>query len=119
MKKIPLILLIQISLFFLGCATQKQMYYWGNYSSSLYAYKKTPNEENLLQHKQNLFNIIEESKARDLRVPPGVYCEYGYILMKEGNYKEALQYFDLEEQTYPESKVFIQNLKYRINQYMK
>ncbi|MCK5426774.1 MAG: DUF4810 domain-containing protein [Thermodesulfovibrionia bacterium] len=119
MKKVYLILLFLASYFFLGCATQKPMYFWGNYSSSLYGYKKTPNEENLLKHKQELLQIIEKSKARGLRVPPGVYCEYGYILMKEGKNKEALQYYDLEEQTYPESKIFIQNLKSQINQNME
>jgi hypothetical protein len=118
MKNLYLILLL-VSYFFLGCATQKPIYYWGNYSSYLYDYKKTPNEEYLLKYKHELLRIIEESKARGFRVPPGVYCEYGYILMKEGNYREALQYYDFEEQNYPESKIFIQNLKSQINQKME
>jgi hypothetical protein len=118
MKKVLYILLFLTTYFFVGCATQKPMYFWGNYSSSLYAYKKTPNEENLLKHKKELLKIIEESKARGLRVPPGVYCEYGYILMKEGKNEEALKYYELEEQTYPESTIFIQHLKSQINKNM-
>ena len=119
MKKIYILCLIMVSYLFIGCATQKPMYYWGNYSSSLYSYKKLPNEKNLQKHKQVLFEIIEKSNAKGVRVPPGVYCEYGYIFMKEGKNKEALKYFELEEQTYPESKLFIQNLKNQINQNME
>jgi hypothetical protein len=101
--------------FFVGCATQKPMYSWGDYSHSLYSYKQMPNDENIHKHKQVLYEIIEKSNSKGIRVPPGVYCEYGYIAMKEGKYKEASRYFDLEEQTYPESKVFVQKLKARIN----
>ena len=54
---------------------------------------------------------MEESKTKNYRVPPGVFCEYGYILLKEGKTEEALQYFDLEAKTYPESTVFLKNLK--------
>ena len=101
--------------FFAGCATQKPLYSWGDYSSSLYKLKKNPCEENLMKHKQVLLKIIEDSMKNSLRVPPGVYCEYGYILMKEGKFNEAMPYFDLEEKTYPESAVFIQRLKSQFN----
>ena len=116
MKMFLNIWLMLLSFFFLtACATQKPMYSWGNYSSSLYKLKKNPCEENLVKHKQVLLKIIEDSKENGLRVPPGVYCEYGYILMKEGKPDEALSYYDLEEKTYPESIVFIQRLKSQFN----
>ena len=114
MNRMFLIFLIFTCYAFIGCATQKPMYNWGDYSHSLYSYKQMPDAENIHKHKQVLYEIIEESNSKGLRVPPGVYCEYGYIFMKEGNNKEALRYFELEEQTYPESKVFIQTLKTRI-----
>lgn len=112
MKIISTISITLLSVFvFAGCASQKPMYSWGNYSSSLYKLKKDPCDENLMKHKTVLLKIIEDSNEKSLRVPPGVYCEYGYILMKEGKSEEALTYFDLEEKTYPESAVFIQRLK--------
>ena len=113
MKKSYVIVIISI-FFFAGCAT-KPMYKWGDYSSSLYKLKKEPNNENLQKHKQVLINIMEDSKQDGLRVPPGVYCEYGYLLLNEGNKDEALKYFDMEEQTYPESTIFIQRLKTQLN----
>lgn len=110
MKKTGLlILLLFISLF--GCATQKPLYYWGDYSSSLYKYKKVPNEENLKTHKVVLVNIIEESNKMNLKVPPGVYCEYGYLLLKDGKKEEAMYNFDLEEKNYPESRQFLERFK--------
>ena len=92
-----------------GCAAPK-MYYWGEYSNSLYSCRKQATEANLIKHKQILENIIEESNKRDLRVPPGVYAELGYIYFRQNKNDEALKYFQLEERTYPESKVFIQRL---------
>jgi hypothetical protein len=112
----PLLLILLSVFFFMGCATQKPMYSWGDYSSSLYKLKKDPCDESLIKHKQVLLKIMEDSKKNGLRVPPGVYCEYGYIFMKEGKANEALAYFDLEEKTYPESAVFMQRLKSQFNQ---
>ena len=55
----------------IGCVP-KQMYYWGKYSDTLYAYKKNSNDETLLKHMQELNKIVEESNKRNKRVPPGV-----------------------------------------------
>ena len=92
-----------------GCAAPR-MYYWGDYSNSLYACCKDQTEENLIKHKIILENIIEESHKRELRVPPGVYAELGYIHFRQNKNAEAIKFFDLEEKTYPESKVFMQRL---------
>ena len=110
MNRIHIMLLLTF-LFVAGCATQEPLYYWGNYSQTLYKYKKLSNEENLEAHKACLVNIIEESHKRNKKTPPGVCCEYGYILLKEGKVQEALYYFEMEEKNYPESKVFIDRLE--------
>jgi hypothetical protein len=103
------LLVFPLSFMAFGCAAPK-MYYWGEYSNSLYSCRKQATEANLIKHKQILENIIEESNKRDLRVPPGVYAELGYIYFRQNKNDEALKYFQLEERTYPESKVFIQRL---------
>lgn len=104
------LLIFPLSFIAFGCATANKMYYWGDYSNSLYSCRKQATEENLLKHKQILENIIEESNKNDLRVPPGVYAELGYIYFRQNRNDEALKYFELEARTYPESKVFIQRL---------
>jgi hypothetical protein len=110
MTKIVIAGVLLIS-FLVGCATQEPLYYWGNYSQSLYKYKKAPQEETLQAHKAVLVNIMEESGKRNKKIPPGICCEYGYILLREGNTQQALYYFEMEEKSYPESSVFIQRLK--------
>src|SRR5208337_1709468 len=95
-----------------GCATHNQpLYSWDKYPTTLYQYKKAPTDENLQKHKDCLDTIMKESADKNLRVPPGVYCEYGFILLKQGKKDEAEKYFDLEAKTYPEAVVFVQNIK--------
>ena len=105
-----LILVSAISLFSISCATQKQMYCWGNYSDSLYDCKKNPGAETLAKHKEVLENIIEESKKRELRIPPGVSAELGYIYAAQNNNSKAIELFNLEKQTYPESSILMDRL---------
>jgi hypothetical protein len=92
-----------------GCASK--LYYFGDYSESLYAYKKTPNEKTMKKHTDELKDIIQESKDKNIRVPPGIYCEYAYMLLQQGKKDDALQQIQLEEQTYPESRTFTTRLR--------
>jgi hypothetical protein len=102
-----LLLLIVFSM--ISCAPQR-MYYWGDYSNTLYAVRKDANDETLLTHQKALEQIIEESNKRNLRVPPGVYAELGYIYFKQNKNDVAVKYFDLEAKTYPESQVLMTRL---------
>lgn len=105
-----LLLISAISLFSISCATQKQMYYWGNYSDSLYDCKKKPGAETLAEHKEVLENIIEESTKREMRIPPGVCAELGYIYAAQNNNKKAIELFNKEKKTYPESSLLMERL---------
>ena len=90
-----------------GCATQPQLYYFGDYSRTLYHLKKEPTPETYARHEKSLRNVIETSNKKNLRVPPGIYCELGYLLNTQGKAAEAENYFNLEIQTYPESVKFV------------
>jgi hypothetical protein len=98
------------SIFLLGCAPQR-MYYWGDYSKTLYMSKKNPSEQSNLDHQQALENIIEESGKSNLRVPPGVYAELGYIYFRQNKKDLAIQNFKMEKQLYPESALFMDRLE--------
>jgi hypothetical protein len=102
-----LLLLIVSSM--IGCASQR-MYYWGDYSETLYAMRKDTNDETLLKHQKTLEQIIVESNSRNLRVPPGVYAELGYIYFRQNKNDTAVKYFDMEAKTYPESQVLMTRL---------
>ena len=96
-------------LIFTGCAPKK-MYYFGNYSNTLYSFENNQNDESLLKHKQELETVITESESRNLPVPPGIYAELGYINLKSNNSKEAIRLFQAESQLYPESKHLMDRL---------
>jgi len=108
------LLLFLIVFSMISCAPQR-MYYWGDYSNTLYAVRKDANDETLLKHQKALEQIIEESNTRNLRVPPGVYAELGYIYFKQNKKDIAVKYFDLEAKTYPESQVLMSRLTQAAN----
>lgn len=99
-------------LFLSGCASQvtEAGYYWGNYANTLYVYAKEPSDETLAAHIEELNNIIVESKERELKVPPGIYAELGYIEAKTGDDSAAMAHYEAEMSLYPESRVFLERL---------
>jgi len=111
MKKplIRLFLAFLCILLIANCAP-KRIYYFGDYSQTLYRLEKNQNEESLLKHKQVLETIISKSGERNLPVPPGIYAELGYINMKTNNSKEAISLFQAELKLYPESKHLMDRL---------
>lgn len=110
--KTRIIAITAVLAFLSGCAAQvtEAGYYWGNYANTLYAYAKSPSDETLAQHVEELNKIIAESKERELKVPPGVLAELGYIEAAKGNNETALTHYEAEMQLYPESRVFLERL---------
>ena len=108
--RITVFLLCFACLFFTSCTTSA-LFYWGNYSQTSYNMKKNPDEKHREAHKKELLAIMEKSEKKKLKVPPGIYCEYGYLMHQDGNNDDALKYFELEETAYPESKTFTQRLR--------
>ena len=111
MKKIFIWSILGISCWILlnGCA-QKQLYYFGDYSNTLYMNEKFHDEESLLEHKQELEQIISESENRKMSVPPGIYAELGFLNLKSNNTKEAIMLFQTEAKIYPESRFLMDRL---------
>lgn len=102
---------------FSGCvARPKPMYYYGTYAKTLYKTKKDPTSASSEKHQASLEDVLRVSMEKGLRVPPGIHCEYGYLLWKKGQKPEAEAQFRLEMEIYPESVPFvtlvIDNLKH-------
>jgi hypothetical protein len=87
------------------------MYYWGDYSHTLYQTKKHPEEKSLLSHQQAIEEIIAESAKNNMRVPPGVYAELGYIYFRQNKKELAIQNFHMEKALYPESALLMDRLE--------
>ncbi|MDR3044125.1 MAG: DUF4810 domain-containing protein [Desulfovibrio sp.] len=94
-----------------GCARPaNSMYCMDNYSSTLYACRKNPAQEQQDKHVKAMQDIVAKSEQRNLRVPPGIFAELGYIHLKAGQTADARKYFEAENRLYPESKVFTTRL---------
>lgn len=110
MKRIIVWFMICLGSLYLAGCKPKQMYYFGDYSKTLYGYEKNQNDESLLKHKQELERVISESETRALPVPPGIYAELGYINLNANSLKEAIRLFQMESQLYPESRLLMNRL---------
>lgn len=93
-----------------GCKSTPPMYEYGNYSASYYALKQEAGDEHYAEWKASLEEILELSKKRAIRVPPGVYANLGYIHLKQNNEEKAIQFFEQEKSIYPEAVKFMDTL---------
>lgn len=84
----------------------RPLYYWGDYQDQVYQYYVAPGD--LATQKEAILKIIQEAKAEDLPVGPGVYGHLGLIEMQQGDIVAAREAFQKEATLYPESKQFIQ-----------
>lgn len=96
----------------MSCSGEKQLYSWGDYEDAYYDYTKDPSEKNekdLVKTFEKMEKRINKSPRKTL--PPGIYAEKAYILIKQGNKDEAIILLDKEIAAYPESKDFIERIK--------
>jgi hypothetical protein len=107
-------------LFISGCAGFKSKpprMYWGNYSQSLYEYKKSPTPANLHAYKYALQEIITTSKTYKILPPPGISAELGSLYLQEGKQAEGIALINQEAHDYPESRQLMALVLKRSNQH--
>ncbi|HCC55206.1 MAG TPA: DUF4810 domain-containing protein [Desulfobulbaceae bacterium] len=109
MKKNLIVFFVVIAFACAGCVPTT-LYNWGNYSNTLYHFRKDANDDTRDKHMAELEAIITGSTEHNKRVPPGVFCELGYMHAKKGNKNKAMELFALEKTTYPESAHFVNRL---------
>lgn len=91
----------------LGACGKQTMYAWGDYEGSLYSYYKDPEKvEELMTALDN--TIVNAGESR--RVPPGIFAEYGYLLLVRNKGGEAIEYFAREKAAWPESAVLMDKM---------
>ena len=56
-----------------------------------------------------LAEVIEEGEAKG-SVPPGIYAEYGHVLLDIGKAREAIIYFEKEKNVWPESSMLMDKM---------
>lgn len=90
-----------------GCATNvpQKMYTWGDYQESVYHYYT--NETSPQEQIAALQKLVEQSRASNKPVPPGVHAQLGMLYSNTGNAELAMAEFNTEKTQYPESASYI------------
>ena len=96
--------------FFTACTTQKPLYSWGNYPATSYNYLKNSDEKSTQDLIVSYQKIIEKQKGTRGVVPPGIYADYGFLLLQANKVAEGKAMLMQEIELYPESKVFIERI---------
>jgi len=118
MKRNNLLLII---VFFLvaSCAPPATLYTWGskkyNYHKASYNYLKVSDEESTNALKASYEDIIEKQKGIRKTVPPGIYADYGFLLVSINEPEKGIEMLKMEVILYPESKVFITRILNMLN----
>ena len=95
-----------------GCATPS-IYHWGKFENGLH--DRYINQDHA-QADVYLFETIRTAEQQNLRVPPGAYADYGFLLFKRGDRAGAIAYFEKERRLFPESSAFMTKLIERVKQ---
>lgn len=90
-----------------GCASQS-MYTWSDYDVALYRHYREPAGREAWV--EALKTAVLEAEQEGRKVPPGLYAEYGYALLEEGQRKEAVVYFEKEKTKWPESRLLMEKM---------
>lgn len=105
---IPLVSTLIASAFLFGCASHQTHYAWGQYDDSLYKYYKDPADADA--YMKTLEQVVQASDKAQRLVAPGLYAEYGYMLLQKKRAAEAIVYFDKEKKAWPESTYFMDGM---------
>lgn len=85
-----------------ACATgPAPKYDWGTYEQSMYTFYKDPSKAEELM--VSMETMIKGAEAGKRVVPPGLYAEYGFLLMMKGKPQDAVANFEKEKIKWPES----------------
>lgn len=93
-----------------SCTVQKPLYTWDKYEVTSYNYLKNNDEKSTQALIETYQNIIEKQQGSRGVVPPGVYADYGFILLQDNKTDEGKAMLLKEVELYPESKTFIDRI---------
>lgn len=104
-------ILVVLLLFVTACAQNKNIYYWADYSNTLYEANKEKSVKSDERHYAELIKIISSADHYGKKIPPGIYFELSMYESKKGNHDKANMLLSKEYALYPEAKIYIDNMK--------
>lgn len=93
-----------------SCDAPKPLYTWSKYETTSYNYVKNSNEKSTKILIEDYQKIIDKQKGSRGVVPPGVYADYGFVLIQSNRMEEGKVMLQKEIELYPESKMFIDKI---------
>ncbi|MBQ0051638.1 MAG: DUF4810 domain-containing protein [Treponema sp.] len=102
-------------LIFTSCGSTK-LYSWYDYQEDYYHFVKNADSASMKELVKTYDKMIERQNGIRGVVPPGIYADYGYLLLESGKNAEAKAMFKKEIELYPESEAFVGALLKRAEQ---
>lgn len=94
---------------------EQTAYNWDDYSDVTYTYVRQKDKDSRAELLASYERIIESQKdTMTGRVPPGVYADYGYMLVEQGMEAEGVAYLRKEMELYSMSEPFLSKIIQRI-----
>ncbi|MGZ0016899.1 DUF4810 domain-containing protein [Yeosuana sp. AK3] len=93
-----------------SCTTQKPLYTWGDYNNTTYKFLKKSDEKATQNLIESYEKIINNQKGLREVPPPGIYADYGFLLLQIEQTQKGKEMLDKEIALYPESQIFIERI---------
>lgn len=120
MKRIKIIFpALALSLLFCIPTSSETLYSWYGYQQKSYRYLKKNDASSYKNLIQCYESIIKTQNYGRKTVPPGIYADYGWALIKSGNKEKGISMLKKEMELYPESSVFITRILKRFEDEQK
>ncbi len=98
--------LIMLTVVGSACTTQKPLYNYNGYDEAIYQYTKKSDEQSLDQLLKVYDELILKTGSRQVP-PPGLYADYGFLLIQKGEVEKGAELIKKEIALYPESSYFL------------
>ncbi|WP_380181804.1 DUF4810 domain-containing protein [Kalamiella sp. sgz302252] len=106
MRVIKYSVAVATALLLTACAQKKEnIYYWGDYQNSLYSYYQNSSAPE--KEIETLNKVIEQAKAKNKPVAPGLRAQLGLLYANTGRPDLAFQQFNAEKAAFPESASYM------------
>ena len=97
-------------------ADKNSVYNWDDYSTVTYDYVRNKDDASRkkMAKQYNKIMKLNSGEESSQQVPPGIYADYGYMLVEDGKEEEGLEYLRKEIELYPMSEPFLKKIIERI-----
>ncbi|MCF6281248.1 MAG: DUF4810 domain-containing protein [Candidatus Polarisedimenticolaceae bacterium] len=96
-----------------GCATNKEIYYWGEYENLIHDSYINPGSADPQTQIEKLNTDLQKAEALGKRIAPGIYAHLGFLYAMQGKESQSKSAFMEEQALYPESTTFISGMMER------